>query len=315
MSDSWHSYPNIFAMGHKAIERLFDGSVIIEEKIDGSQFSFGMIAGSLRVKSKGQEFPIDAPPDMFKKACETALSLESLLHPDWTYRAEYLMKPKHNSLTYSRVPEKYLILFDINSGHEEYLPYRLKMEEAKRLGMETVPILDFGHMHDTRFNKEYMLKLLEHDSILGGTKIEGFVVKNYDQFGQDKHVLMGKFVSEMFKEIHGKEWGKSNPTSKDVVETIIEMLRTDARWEKAIQHVKERGELKNALQDIGPLMREIPEDVLKECEELIKAKLFANFWPHIKRGVVHGFPQWYKEKLLGEQFNKGEEEICGLLLD
>ena len=38
---SWHSYPQIYNLGHKAIAGIFDDDVLIEEKIDGSQFSFG----------------------------------------------------------------------------------------------------------------------------------------------------------------------------------------------------------------------------------------------------------------------------------
>ncbi len=38
-----NSYPSVYQLGHKAIQNIFDGKVVIEEKIDGSQFSFGMI--------------------------------------------------------------------------------------------------------------------------------------------------------------------------------------------------------------------------------------------------------------------------------
>jgi ATP-dependent RNA circularization protein (DNA/RNA ligase family) len=38
------SYPSIYALGHRAIRELFDGPVVVEEKIDGSQFSFGVSA-------------------------------------------------------------------------------------------------------------------------------------------------------------------------------------------------------------------------------------------------------------------------------
>ena len=46
---SWHSYGKIFNLGHKETEALFDGPVVVEEKIDGSQFSFGSINGELNL--------------------------------------------------------------------------------------------------------------------------------------------------------------------------------------------------------------------------------------------------------------------------
>jgi len=39
---SWGHYCQIYNLGHRAIADLLRGPVIIEEKIDGSQFSFGL---------------------------------------------------------------------------------------------------------------------------------------------------------------------------------------------------------------------------------------------------------------------------------
>jgi len=52
---------------------------------------------------------------------------------------------------------------------------------------------------------------------LGGCKVEGVVVKNYaKQFllgGQPMPLMMGKFVSENFKEVNQKTW-KGEHTGK-----------------------------------------------------------------------------------------------------
>jgi hypothetical protein len=42
---SLRSYSSPFNLGHKALEDLFDGTVTVQEKIDGSQFSFGVFNG------------------------------------------------------------------------------------------------------------------------------------------------------------------------------------------------------------------------------------------------------------------------------
>lgn len=52
---SWHSYPKIFNMGHPGIRELFDDEVLIEEKVDGAQFSFGVFNGEIKARSKGKE--------------------------------------------------------------------------------------------------------------------------------------------------------------------------------------------------------------------------------------------------------------------
>jgi hypothetical protein len=76
-----------------------------------------------------------------------------------------------------------------------------------------------------------------------------------------------------------------------------------ARWNKAIIHLSERGLLEGSLRDIGAIMKEVPADIEKECVEEIKEKLWKWAWPHIRRKVVHGLPEHYKDYLLKEQFS------------
>lgn len=301
--NSWHSYSSIYNMGHKAIADLLKGPVYVEEKVDGSQFSFGVDEeGTLRVRSKGCEMVVDAPEKMFSLAVETVKRLQPLLHPGWTYRCEYLRAPKHNALIYKRIPKDHLIIFDIERGECEFMPYHEKMDEANRLGLETVPLLHMG-MVETLEDFRHFLNL---QSILGGQNIEGVVVKpiGYGLFGKDKKVLMGKFVSEAFKEVHSKMWKAENPTAGDIVGRLGADYGTQARWQKALQHLAEQGLITDAPQDIGPLMKEVPVDVKRECEEEIKEKLFAFAWPHIARMTTRGLPEWYKELLLKKQFEK-----------
>jgi hypothetical protein len=303
--NSWHSYPSVYALGHSAITELLFDSILVEEKIDGSQFSWGRFNGELKARSKGKEIVLDNPEKMFQKAIDSIKNLD--LHDGWTYRAEYLSKPKHNVLLYGRIPKGNLILFDVNVGNEEYLSYSNKKSEADRLGLEIVPLIYEGVISAP----DTMKSFLERESILGGTTIEGVVIKNYARFGRDKKVLMGKYVSEGFKEVHQKEWKIQNPTQSDVIQQLVAMHRTTERWNKGVMHLAESGNLQNAPQDIGNLMKEVKADILKECEEEIKNVLFKNAIDKILRGCIVGLPEWYKEKLLNNQFeeNKTKEEV------
>ncbi len=327
-TSSWSSYPSIFVMGHRAIKDLLTVDVIVEEKVDGSQFSFGLVEASevdavydvflkdgvetpyaLKIRSKGCVMHIDAPEKMFEKAAETVRNLATSkgLTPGWTYRGEFLAKPKHNSLAYERVPKDHIILFDINTGNQEYLDYDAKRHEAERLGLEVVPLLFSGKIDSIdRFRA-----FLSNVSVLGGQAIEGVVVKpkHYDLFGTDKKVLFGKFVSEAFKEVHRKAWGESNPSTKDIISRIGDEYRTPARWNKCIIHLREGGRLVDDVKDIGLVIKEIPEDVLKECEDEIKDKLFKYAWPHIRRTLHAGFPEYYKELLLKKSFEVENDQV------
>lgn len=303
--NSWHSYPSIYNLGHRAIADLLTVPVIVEEKVDGSQFSFGIDEeGELHVRSKGAVMHLVAPEKMFSRAVETVLALKDKLMPGWTYRGEYLAKPKHNTLAYERTPDSHVIIFDVNTGEADYLSYSHKVLEADRIGLECVPCLFEGMLSDVSILRD----LLEHQSVLGGQKIEGVVVKQVTPtlFGLDKKALIGKFVSEAFKEIHAGEWKKSNPTDADVVQVIAASLKTPARWSKAVIHLRERGQIEDSPKDIGKLIKEIPLDIKAEFETEIKEKLFAHAWPKIARQVTHGLPEWYKDELLKLQFSTEE---------
>lgn len=293
-----HSYPTVYQIGHRAIQNLFDGEVTIEEKVDGSQFSFGIIDGELQCRSHGKQLILDAPEKMFVKIVEHVRSIQNKLTPEWTYRGEYLEKPKHNVLSYSRTPVNNFIGFDIMTKPEYYIAYEYKQFEFESIGFETVPILYQGEVK----SMESFTEFLDRESILGGTKIEGVVVKNYSQFSLDKKTCMGKYVSEKFKEVAKTDWKERNPTGKDMIQTLGERYKSEARWQKAVQHLTEVDAIEGSPKDIGVLVREIQNDIVKDCQEEIKDELYNHAISGIQRIALSGFPEWYKSKLLESAF-------------
>lgn len=299
----------IYQLGHAEVENLFDGPVELTEKIDGSFFSFTVLSsGELRMRSKGQALCKDAPSSkMFSTVMAIVESKRDALTPGWIYRGEYLSKPKHNSLAYDQVPQGNVALFDIELAPGKHQSPASRFYEANRLGFSMAPVLFYGELVKGPDILPFILNLLERDSFLGGQKIEGVVIKNFNQFSHG-HILMAKFVSPAFKEVHSQEWKKANPSKGDVVDQLIDRYRSEARWNKAVQHLRDDGLLDNSPRDIGPLMKEVALDVLKEEEQSIKDALFKLCWPKIQRGIAAGLPDWYKEKLAADSFEdkKGE---------
>lgn len=296
-----NSYSSPYTLGHKATDDLFDGgNVYVQEKVDGSQISFGNIDGELVIRSRNATINQEKP-EMFKLAVDAIKAVWEKMPVGRIYRGEYLSKPKHNTIEYGRVPKNNIILFDIDTGNQHYMCYEEVCGEADRLGFEVVPQLA---VFTEKPSLEEISKLLETDSILGGAKIEGVVMKNYNQFDTGDKVLMAKFVSEKFKEKHANDWRRRNPTKGDIVDILISEYKTDARWMKAIQHLKEEGKIGMVVQDIPILLKEVSQDIKEECEEEIKEKLFKYFWGGISRGVTRGLPEFYKEYLAQEYFGK-----------
>jgi hypothetical protein len=252
----------------------------------------------MRCRSKGAELQMLAPEKMFAAAVETVKRLAPMLVPNWTYRGEYLSKPKHNAIAYNRVPRQHVVIFDVNTGLEQYLSWEDKVLEAERLGLETVPRLYHGKVTSHDMFRE----LLQTVSFLGGSNIEGVVVKNYARFTIDKKAMLAKFVSEAFKEIHAAEWKGANPNAGDILERLAVMYRSPARWVKAVQHLRDAGKLHDEPADIGLLFQEVPLDIKKECEAEIKEALFSWAWPRISRATTAGLAEFYKDLLLKKQF-------------
>lgn len=294
------SYSNIFALGHKALTELFSGTVVVEEKVDGSQISFGRIGSEVFVRSKGKQIVVGAPDSMFKRGVENIVSIADKLTDGYTYRGEYLQSPKHNTLAYSRAPNLSIIIFDVDRGNQDYMTTEEKRAEAARIGLEVVPMLYSGHIESV----EQIKSLLPKESILGGAEPEGIVIKNYSRFAADKKILMGKYVRPEFKETNAKNWEKTNPTNNDIIEQLIATYKNEARWHKAIQHLKESGNLDQSPRDIPNIMNEVESDIRKECEQEIKDKLFAWAFHKIARGAKSGIPEWYKNHLLENALNK-----------
>jgi hypothetical protein len=114
--------------------------------------------------------------------------------------------------------------------------------------------------------------------------------------------MMGKHVSEAFREVHSSK--KYKTTGKDRIQMLVEQYRTEARWLKAVQHLRDAGKLNDSPTDIGSLIKEVTQDTLTECRDEIADALFKWGWKQIARGITAGLPERYKEQLLQKQFEE-----------
>lgn len=298
-------YPKIIHFGEEITEFFKDGQLHIEEKIDGSQFRIWVDGDTIECGSKGIDWSEERPVDkMFQKVVDIAEeTFKGAGLKDTMIFGEYVAKPKHNTMFYERVPEKFLIIFDV-CVKGKFLCWGDKAIFASSFGFETVPRLWLGNGKD--LDMKVIENLLETDSILGREKVEGLVFKNYNKMWQDGYqagkLIMLKYVKEEFKERNKKAWRGS--TKKGLIEVIIEELRTEARWDKAIQHLRDKGELTNSPKDIGNLMKELASDLELEESEQIKKRLLDFFLKEIRKGVIKGFPEYYKKKILEESLNE-----------
>lgn len=299
------AFPKIFTIGDRNTANLFDDPVEITEKIDGSAFSFGVIDHVLHMRSKNKPVFLNDGNKMFTKAAEvvTELFVQGGLRDGCIYQGEYLQKPKHNTLAYSRTPNNHIMLYAMLKPDGTYADYTSLEVVAGHLGMEPVPLLYRGTLMDAPGRLDYLKGLMERESVLGGATAEGIVVKNYHQQiiigGQVLPLIAGKYVSEQFKEKHKVDWKAANPSD---AEKLAEALKSPARWTKTIHRMRDEGVLDQSPRDIGPAIKLIQEDIINEEKEWIKDVLWNMKKREILQIALWGFPEWYKDQLVEGTF-------------
>ena len=138
------SFPKIFNVGTDYIRDLFKEPVEVSEKVDGSQFAFGLHPEEgLVMRSKGRRiFPEElSSNDMFMLAVDyvQGLSLDEGVY----YYCEYLQKPKHNVLTYDRTPENHLALYGVMYSDGGFEPNHRILQRHAGL-IQITPVLKLG---------------------------------------------------------------------------------------------------------------------------------------------------------------------------
>ena len=275
----------------------------LEEKIDGSQFRAWLNEdGELVCGSKAVDYLREQPVDqMFRPAFDRVEAVKDSFKPGHFYFFEFVGKPKQNTLCYERVPRNNLVLFDVFCEHESVGGRWFNESELTATANEMLfePVNCFGSFAWKDLTFELVKELFEKESCLGRETIEGVVLKARSEFQLNPYSrhyepLLFKFVQEKFKERNDVEW---KAKKVNVVEALIETYRTEGRWLKAVQHLKEQGLLEKQPRDIPKVLTEVERDLLEEETEAVKEKLFQHFKSDLTRGWLRGIPIWYKELL------------------
>ena len=312
MANSLPSYSKVLNLGAPYTQNALVGDVIIQEKIDGSQLRWGFDKeGEFHVGSKGREIYSDNQEGMFAPAfkylTEHFYASESSVTNCWYY-GEYLQKPKHNCLKYERVPQNNIVLFDARLN-DKWADRKTLADLSVFWSIDLIPEVFTGNVLDEcakvdKTPSEWLRELAEStNSYLGGVGVEGLVIKNYNQLievnGRIRH-LTTKYVRAEFREKHRK----ANPSRREGIDDIILSLRSENRWEKAIQHLRDDGKLKNDVCDIGLVIKEVHRDLMEEEGDALKERIWDKYRKQVMSTAVRGLPDWYKDRLMEEQNGK-----------
>jgi len=305
----FNSYPKIWAVGAPEVsDNLFKGAVQVTEKVDGSQIGFGIDdEGMLLIRSKGafiyNNGYVRQPDKLFKAAVEYIISIKDKLHPETAYYGEVLSAKKHNTLVYGSVPRNNIVLYGICAGGHWVDDHDFLTAEADALGYDSVALLYSGVIT----GKAHLDELMERTSYYGETKIEGVVIKNFNQLAVSAFSsnCYGKLVSDRFKEANKAGW--NGKTSK--IEDFYAGFTNKARWEKTIQHLRDDGKLSDSPKDIGLVIETVLEDFEQEQKETVKEQLYRVYIRTIKQFVTKGLPEHYKNALAEKSMPKEVADV------
>ena len=319
-------YPKIKNLGDRVLTHLFEDEVEISEKVDGSLFRIMLNKENLfeigtkntegleLFKSRIDMTKLNNKHDMFDLAVEQAeklkLKLEIYLDgidaENITLYTEYLRGKKHNALSYNCVPLNNLYLFGATYLRDDK-NHNMETSDLVKLAME-LKIEPPNILYEDKIsNQDDLKEMLERESILGGTKIEGVVIKNYkksysaDLLSTERYVgfpLAGKLVRDEFKEVQRDEWSKQKKASS--IDGIAETYLTKSRFLKSIQHLQEENKLTFEKKDLAILIPEVLRDLLDEEGEQINKIILNKFHEEFRRRISNYVIKQYTEFLLSK---------------
>ena len=158
--------------------RVFSDKVIVEEKVDGSQLVFlvSETNGTLNiVTKKGTEVKVDDRD--FAPAVKEIGKMAGHVRHGWIYIVEFLRGLQHNKIMYNEVPRKGLMLVDVTMKDNSFLNRQTREKEAKRLGIECLPLLWEPTDHEKELTSYILVDLFREPAYLGGLLVPGLIVK------------------------------------------------------------------------------------------------------------------------------------------
>ena len=305
-------YPKVLHVGAPLVETIFFNEVEITEKVDGSQCRIRLTEDAVMVGSKNQGI---ADMGMFEIAHEQGDRIHAetdwrTLGDDVMLFCEFLKEPRHNTIKYDRVPLNNLYLFGAMLGSDHMVTGGL-VEIAEHLDIDPPNIMSSGMVENAEELKEFMTQ----QSYLGGSLVEGVVIKNYNrtydplQVHSQEYIgypMAAKFVREDFKRANAKQWNTVD--RKKGIDAIVEMFFTGERFMKTVQHLKDEGKIDYQKSDLKYLIPEFFGDLMDEKKEEMTRIIMSEIFRVLKKRASGYVVKSWIDHLTEKQFEHGDEK-------
>lgn len=267
-------YPKIKEFGSEDISRLqADGSVFIEEKLDGANFRFEVkddefVFGSRNVEGLGnnkEQFKpaVTCIEDRVEPNGVVQVMDEKFGHHNFTFFGECMTR---HTLDYDWDKIDGIVMFDIyNEEEEKFITFVEKQDVFDKLGFDTAPLI-------TIVDKVTREDLTIPESEYRDGKAEGIVLKNYNTQEFSK-----KRADEFFEK-NDNAFGKPKTRATNDSEKFVSKYVTNARIEKIIYKIRDEYNRDIEMKIIPQLMDTVYKDIWEEeWDEIIWNNWELNF--------------------------------------
>ena len=261
-------YHSIVRYGHRSTREVLNrgDQIIIQEKVDGANASFAVVDGELKCWSRNRELSMSNTLEGFYVWAKQNIEVDKLLE-GVVYFGEWTAQHKVVYEGYA----KQFFLYDIYNLHlEEYVSFSMVRDEAKRLGLNLIPVFFEGEFESFEQLMSYVGRTALNGKLGQEVSGEGIVVKNVDyrdRFGKQMFV---KLVVDKFAEVQMQKAPK-DPKKKFTPEELkVRECTTTPRVEKQLFKMIEEGLLDRdyGVEDMGKILKHVSplvaEDILKE---------------------------------------------------
>lgn len=289
------NYGKIHRYGKEEVEGILEGTVVVQEKVDGANAQIWMEDGVIHVGSRNRELKADEGFNGFRQYVEKHEGIRSYLeeNPEDRLYGEWLVR---HTIAYNETAYKKFYLFDIYSDeHGFFYQPEYVYDVAKIHGIEVVPHLGI-FINPTM---EDILPFVAKSQF--GDRGEGVVLKNLDFRNSFGDLCFAKIVDEAFKEDNGVTFGGNNKFSDTYHEMwVVNKFMTMARIEKIMNKLQPEIDEKLDMKHIPRVTGTAYHDMLTEEIWEIQARCPSVDFDALKRIANKKSKQIYIDILRGD---------------
>jgi len=262
-------YPSLRYPGEQETVGLFsEGTVLIQEKLDGANFRFKrdgdeLVFGSRRTEGEGMnKDQFEDPIEFVRERVDEAglLYVEEMFGQPVVYFGEAMMP---HTLSYEWADTPGLVGFDVwLTEDEEFAEPRQAKKAFGKIDVPFAPILDVIEASEW---DEYDFEVPQ--SAYGDVQAEGVVFKNPDT------ETYGKYVREDFKEKNKQKFGASSKKELSDTQLLAEEYVPPARVRSVAHKLVDEGDTEWTELKME-MMRDLPEAVIRDMADEEAGNIF-----------------------------------------